>query len=984
LFLVGGFLGANGVQESRLAKAKELIAQKNYNDAMLVLETMVREEPDRLDEAQELIGEIRAVRDQYNSNYERVINQLYVQNDEQSALKLISELEVLDKNPNKQTLDTIALAKRTARLIANNKTSLDITARARALLAQKQYGAAVKVYLEGHDLARDMFLESGFGNVVTNQVDRAWEDLTAAANLFQGAEASLKTLPDQGTTLLVSLSPSVTAVNTMLSSMQAFASWRQRIWAAGRLFKIQNDFVVKNGRPLDYFLDYSYKFVHGPGEQKLLDGKTFTPDPKSPEGILGAMDRLWDEILGPWTAQVRLGVDAQYTKAKGLFDQGQYAEAAAAFDVLRAQARRGLDVITLWNRVAGVDETGAIDADLRSDLNTVLPIGVWLDHRLTLAVQGAQAARSLDRGTQLVADKGLDRPGLESARAELRSQKEAFAANALTAGTWTGQQRALSTDGFVLIDPAGFSTSWQNTWAGFRQKTQGQEAGFVDRRGALDYGLLDGRFRDLQATLTGARNQVEGTVKYPLQATSVLKDLRPLQDSLAKDIGSFVSLYEGESPDVKTPAVAAWPVKGRDLAGQLTAAQTLQGQLLAAAQTNYAQSQLLKKQGQDLIPQIDPLVTAENFAQARTVLTNVSARYSQSLALQEDPAFRTDSDAQVKALGAAILEAENRVVVRDVRQFITQGSDQFFAQQFAQSEQTLIKARNRWAVTNSTANSEVEYWLGLVSVALSASSNRVLSPIDPLYNEVQQLLNFAQRDFTLGQTQLEAAKDDPAQKDPGLEHMKEANDILDKILLTFPNNQAAGLLKLQILQASDPTNFPATFKKQFDAAVAKLADKTSEAYNELQDLDKILPNAPGMADAIHQAQVRLGIIKQAKDPKITAQVNTLLTQVGRLVAGGSTNQLTQAQGLIRQILALDPRNVEAQTFSDQVSLKLTPTVGVMTPTLVGEVNDILDLLRGQKNLEALSRKNQFVSDHPNLLNDPQVKIMIQRVSAANQ
>jgi len=166
--------------------------------------------------------------------------------------------------------------------------------------------------------------------------------------------------------------------------------------------------------------------------------------------------------------------------------------------------------------------------------------------------------------------------------------------------------------------------------------------------------------------------------------------------------------------------------------------------------------------------------------------------------------------------------------------------------------------------------------------------------------------------------------------------------------------------------------------------VAKLADKTSEAYNELQDLDKILPNAPGMADAIHQAQVRLGIIKQAKDPKVTAQVNSLLAQVGRLVSGGSTTQLTQAQGLIRQILALDPRNTEAQTFSDQVSLKLTPTVGVMTPTLVGEVNDILDLLRGQKNLEALSRKNQFVSDHPNLLNDPQVKIMIQRVSAANQ
>lgn len=965
--ILGGPLVANGVQENRVAKAKELIAQKNYNDAILLLTTVVREEPDRQDEAQELISEIVRLRNQYNSDYENLIKLLYDQKDEATALKVISQLEGLDKNPNKQTQDEIRLAKRTARLIANNKRFQDIMARALALLNRKEYGAAVQVYLEGSDLAKDMFTESGYGNVLANQVDRAWEDLKASSTLFVQAEARLKTLPAQGTAVFASDSLIPTALDSALASMRDLAVWRQRAWADGRLFKSQNDFIAKNNRQEDFYLSYSYLLVHGPLEST-----------KS-EGILGAIDRMWAEILDPWSTQIRTVLETRYTQARTALNQGRFAEAAVAFEGLRVKARQGLDAVTLWNRISGVDETGTLDPDVKAKMGPVIPLGLWVEHRLSLAVQGLSATTDLPRAAEWIAQKALDRPALENARADLRGQKEAFGGFARTVGLWAPQSQALEAGGYSPLDKAAFGNEWQAVWAGYRQKALGQEAELVDRRGTLDYGVLEGRFQDLQAALTVARDQVEGKVRFPLQATAKLEQLRPLQDGLAQDIGAFISSYLGESSDVKTPAVLRWPVQGRELLSRLTASQTLQGQLLATARTNYLQSQNLKKQGQDQLPQIDAAVAAENFTLARTVLNRISTAYSQSLTFQEDPVFRTDSDTQVKALFDQILKAENEVVVRDVRKLITQGSQAYLGQQFTQAEQILGRARSRWATTNTDTNPEVEYWAQLASFALSVTTGRELSPIDPLFNEVQQLLNFARRDYTLALDQI-----NNGQKDAGLELMKQAKEVLGKILLPFPLNQEARLLNLSILKDSDPENFPTLFKQNFEAAAARINTDANGAYNDLQDLDKIQPNYPGMSAAIRQARTKLGLERVAIDPKIVAQARNLVAQATRLVNTGNPDQLVAAQNQVRQALQLDATNGEAQALSDRINLLLKPTVLTLTPSQFGEYAAIVQLLQDQRTLEAQSQLTQFQAKYPGVETEPRVKELIRRIKALNQ
>ncbi len=966
--MLGGALAANGVQENRLIRAKELIAEKNYNDAILILTTMVREEPDRQDEAQELITEIVHLREQYNNDYESLIKILYEQKDEATALKVISQLESLDKNPNKQQLGGVSQAKRTARIIASNKRYEDIMKRALALLDRREYSAAIQVYLTGSDLSKDMYQEAGYGNVLSNQVDRAWEDLKVSSNLFAQAETKLKALPTSGTALLASANVSTGAIDTVLASLRDLATWRQRAWTDGRVFKLQNGFLIKNGRQQDFYLDYSTRFVEGP------------PKSKTPEGIVGAFDRLWAEVLDPLLAQSRTGVEAKYLQAKTALDQGRYTEASSAFESLRIQARQGLDLVTLWNRVAGIDDTGAFDPQVRSRLTPVVPLAVWFDHRLTLALEGIRTSKDLPATAALIASPALERPVIEAARSDVHNLRTAFAAYAQASDAWVGQSRALQSNGFSVIDGVSFGGDWRATWVSFGQKAQSQEAEFVDRRGKLDYTVLDGRFQTLQTALVQGKEQVEGRLKFPLQATAGLTELRPRQDGLAKDIGTFINLYEGESADVKTPAVQAWPGRGRDLLNRLTASQTLQGQLLNTAKANYAESQAVKKQGQDLVMQIAPAVAAENFRGARDTLNQISSKYSQSLSLQEDPVFRADSDAQVNDLSDQILKAENVVVVRDVRNLITQGSQAYLAQQFPKAEQVLTSARARWATTNTEPNSEVEYWLNLANYALSVTTGRELSPIDPLYNEVQQLLNFARKDFTQGQEQ-QAAGDKTAASGS----LKQAKDILSKILLPFPLNQEARLLNLQILKADDPENFPTLFKQNFDAAVAKITGgDPTVAYNDLQDLDKIQPGSPGMAEAIKQVRIKLNLEKQPVDPRIINQAKALVVQAKGLVDSGIPAQLVTAQTQIRLALQLDPTNTDAQNLFDKITLLLKPTVVTLTPTQVGEFTAILTLVQDQRTLEAQSELTGFLAKYPGVANENRVAELIRRLGRLNQ
>ncbi len=53
---------AGGVKEDPIALARSLIIEKRYNEALVVLAEAVRKDPERIEEAENLIRRIRAIR----------------------------------------------------------------------------------------------------------------------------------------------------------------------------------------------------------------------------------------------------------------------------------------------------------------------------------------------------------------------------------------------------------------------------------------------------------------------------------------------------------------------------------------------------------------------------------------------------------------------------------------------------------------------------------------------------------------------------------------------------------------------------------------------------------------------------------------------------------------------------------------------------------------------------------------------------------
>ncbi|MCK5153932.1 MAG: hypothetical protein KAQ93_06190, partial [Spirochaetales bacterium] len=109
-------LYAGGQKEDKLPLALELVEQRQYNDAILILTEIMRSNPDQFAEAQKLIQQISIARDSYNKLYEQLIDILDPPPgesiDEEKAYNIIREMESLDSNPNKAAVAAFAQAKK--------------------------------------------------------------------------------------------------------------------------------------------------------------------------------------------------------------------------------------------------------------------------------------------------------------------------------------------------------------------------------------------------------------------------------------------------------------------------------------------------------------------------------------------------------------------------------------------------------------------------------------------------------------------------------------------------------------------------------------------------------------------------------------------------------------------------------------------------------------------------------------------------------
>ena len=110
ILLILGFLpwplqAGGQKEEDPLVEVTALIEDKRYNDAILILTQVAKEEPHRFDEVQIELRKIRSAQENINQRYAELLDTF--EEDLEQAYVIIKDLEELDPYPNERSRESI-------------------------------------------------------------------------------------------------------------------------------------------------------------------------------------------------------------------------------------------------------------------------------------------------------------------------------------------------------------------------------------------------------------------------------------------------------------------------------------------------------------------------------------------------------------------------------------------------------------------------------------------------------------------------------------------------------------------------------------------------------------------------------------------------------------------------------------------------------------------------------------------------------------
>lgn len=1004
---------AGGKQEDSLSKADQLIAERKYNEAILVLTAFIRKEPSRFDDAQRRLQKIVHLRDNYNSLAEDLLNVLVNDptNDERK-LAMIRQLEQLEAAPNRAAREFILRTKETALFTYNRAQFEKIMADGRALIDKKEYVQAAKRYTDGFSLYRDEFYQAGYGNLVVSRVDSGLKTISADIDRFNSLFDRFKNAVASVAQVSQSVRdpsglPSVTVrYDAAEPTILEFASLRNSSVSVGRAF--ENQFLLLQGADKNLgdssFLPFAFRFI--------LGRKTEV----QPEGIVGSMDTLWAEQINLLQTALTQSMDRAYDSAVQSLSSDPPSQGERNFTLLSQNLDTALRAIDLWAAVAAYEISPTL-TPLGRSIVTGKP-GDFLKYQSMIKGtrylgEGEKVAQSLDAQVAMVTNpNGLPLAGQTSVPTPL----ENWRSQTLDTPTALQQERTIR-QGIVKITAhideqlqrmgedqqeiqeyvvqkltPETTTSYLNTAKNFletlKMRSLAMEADTADREYTIANGDLNQRLKAqqeadqrAQALLSGQKiTAPDGSTylaKYPNESVPLLTAIDQTVSADRQVAGDLLSRYDAEGEAIKNdPRIAALRKEAQDLAAALGALQTQVRTLTNQAKDMISQAESNRLEAERRYEEARAALARQNFDVARERLQRAGERYDASLALQESPALRADRDSKLLALSAEISKAENLLVVRDVRRLITDGKNYYFAGDFPKAEDSLVQAQNRWRTTNVEDEPEVAYWLTLVRGALSIKTGRTIPVTAPLYAEMSQLLSSAQKDYEAGKKLLDSKK-----RTEALGRFNDAKQKIQQIRIVFPINQDASLLELRIDQLIDPAAFNASFAKRFSSARANLKTKPQEAYSDLQDLAAINPNYPGLKAVIAQAEIDLGLRLPPPDPKALARSNELTKAAQGIVDANIRSQFPVALEQLNEALKLNPNNAQASVLKDRIQTDVGgQAVVVLSSASEREYQRAVQELQQGNNIVALAIVQQLLQDPVNR-NSPRILELQKRIQA---
>lgn len=913
-FLQAGYVQAMGGREDRLDDARQLIEERRYNDAIAVISEVMKEQPRRFDEAEALMGEIREARAEYNRVYNHLIEVLDIREGEElneaEAYEIIKRLEKLDADPNEASVAAFAQARRSIVFTVNDQRFLGIMTRGDQLLDEQKYIEAVDLYLSGFGLHRDRFEEDEYGEALIEQVDALIADIRQKRDeyvqLYNRLAEQLESFTAQGN----SADPSWEPLKPAFSELEGL--WQEVLQRAMNLEQIRTSIMDAGDADIPYLSTLRI----------LVRGRDSS---EKPNGFAGALERSIVLPLQDVTDEMLVMAENAFTEARDVYDGGDLSSSDALYESVIALLSDIGPFYSQWTRLHNqrfamglTHKTGPTQGDTQSDRYYLQAMeAASRVYRDSIAVtRQLNELQTADKDTDVIeSDQESLRTlmgsitGIEEELASVIQEQSGYAAQGIST------ERALA-----VLNEA--DRSFQNQL----KRAQLIEGSYVfsaaERQYDLSMETIEKAEKDIAEAdrfIAGVETVLPGSdtpvmVKYPQRSVELLRqliqDIQPVRTSIEE----MVSLLNRESSYIQEQEeVRISKERGSVLLQRILSFTDQARSLLIKAESLNRNADIALSEGEIRLQQARSELDNDRFEIAREKLEQAGYSFSESLNFREDPEVRRLIDELIPSIAERILFRQNQEIITEVRELISRGRELFFTEEFISAEQVLKRAQSKWRLTHTEDDPEIELWLTRVDRALETTSGVVIKEDDPLYADMMQVLNLARDNFQQGED-LYARGDER----DAFDYFRQAERKIEYIKEPFPNNQAASVLYLRILQYIQPQDFETIFRDRFQESLNKLGSSPEEAYRELQVLQEIRGDYPGLADAIYRAEIATGIRQPPPDPQKLARARELYGQAERIVEQDIRAQFPIALTYLNEAIKLDPDYRDAILLKDRV------------------------------------------------------------------
>jgi len=674
-----------------------------------------------------------------------------------------------------------------------------------------------------------------------------------------------------------------------------------------------------------------------------------------PEGIAGLLFSQESTALAAAQDAADASVATAWDGANAAWAQGRWGEAKAGFDKSTSLLSPERAILSYWSPLLAPASVAGMPPELVATLSPRQSALPAVEARIGLSPSLSRIAdirTSIDDLARRLA--AFPAPGatttvlsssyqaLADLRKEARGYEDALAREGTLTDTLRGSAEAATSSlvSFSLPSqgPGNDEQDWESKLSASIDAARGGESAVVALSTSYEIGGLERELADRGAAIDAAAALSVGSPSTvparkgfvdpsPSGAALALVAEQAKIAALAKSLADLGARLGAETPWVKGDA-GVTAVVARDSAASKAVAflETRRASLLADALAKKAAAATALAAAQKSFASADAslvtanremLVVAQRPASRRDLDAATTAReagYARFLDAMNGDFDRATWDAGSKRyddIGKGINDARDQYAKLEVDRLLADAQHSYDIGNFDASYESLTNANTLWKERYSGLTyPPLVFWLNLVRSARDTGNSRVIRPNDPLYNVMTQYLSLARMSYEEAIAQQKAGNAAQAKKT-----FAAAQSLVANVTRTFPLNADAGFLKLQILKATNETDFNASLPRLIDDAEAQLKSNAPAGYAAIADLSRIEPNNARLAKLLIQAEIATSKRKAPLTAAQKAEAQRLTDQARPLIRTGRPADLAQAERLVAQALVIDQNNRDAQSLS---------------------------------------------------------------------